>query len=475
MALQSYVLASISVALCFDRHHLLVVCEAASEACSDNGLSTLQLTMDKTAGQADVETEDKTLAATAPDERAEENPPIWSPPPADDADDAVGTATSDPQEDASEAALSELEVKPVLEGLYKIKNKKSGFYLLAGSWGTQPSDRAVWQYPIQERMRGDAGFVWKVFKDGRIQNQESGMFLLAGSWGYKHDDRWVWQYPLHEARNGRDGFEWEITEDGLIKNKKSLMYLLAGSWGSVPSDRKMWQYPLHENGGRSGNEGFEWILEPYGGCGTMLSNGIWKYVTYVDAATKPTYKMIWGWKTLQSSTTQKSWTTSLGLSISRGFEVGISKGPVSLGASGSVTLSAEHSRTSTQSYTDSKEQTTQTEFTMSPEKSGVIWQFRILAKDRCGAGDLGTKTYAITSTAHNPPTCPPGMFKDPTNKEGACVDKDVCLVGEPRCHLLHLGCSGDRYPQCPGWAKHHCNNQYAAWMKENCMRSCGYC
>lgn len=33
---------------------------------------------------------------------------------------------------------------------YQIINKVSGFGLLAGSWGTKPSDTEVWQYPLSE-------------------------------------------------------------------------------------------------------------------------------------------------------------------------------------------------------------------------------------------------------------------------------------------------------------------------------------
>lgn len=143
---------------------------------------------------------------------------------------------------------------------FRIRNKESKMFLLAGSWGKNHADRKVWQYPESEKRDGTMGFVWELLPDGRIQNVESRMFLLAGSWGENTGDRLVWQYPETEKRNGLQGFQWDILPDGRIKNRKSGLYLLAGSWGTQPGDRLVWQYPETEV--KSGKMGFQWELLP---------------------------------------------------------------------------------------------------------------------------------------------------------------------------------------------------------------------
>lgn len=155
-------------------------------------------------------------------------------------------------------------------GYYRIENQVSGMFLLAGSWGKSPSDRAVWQYTLTDNYTNGNydldGFLWQIIPDNngyyRIMNKVSGMFLLAGSWGKVPSDRNVWQYPLTDGTtNGNydlEGFLWSINDQGNIINKVSGFGLLAGSWGAAPSDKKVWQYPLNDGD----PNGFLWKLIP---------------------------------------------------------------------------------------------------------------------------------------------------------------------------------------------------------------------
>jgi len=155
------------------------------------------------------------------------------------------------------------------QGKYlRIANKVSGFGLLAGSHGTNPGDRKVWQYPLSETGPNAKGFEWMLMPtfDGSylIINRVSGFGLLAGSYG-AGGDRNVWQYPVTElGGNNPDGFRWFIESHGdafHIVNVASGFALLAGSYGAA-GDRLVWQYPLSEVG--SNEDAFLWALQETG-------------------------------------------------------------------------------------------------------------------------------------------------------------------------------------------------------------------
>ena len=155
------------------------------------------------------------------------------------------------------------------QGKYvRIVNKVSGFGLLAGSHGTNPGDRKMWQYPLSETSPNAKGFEWTLMPtfDGSylIINRVSGFGLLAGSYG-AGGDRNVWQYPVTElGGNNPDAFKWSIeAQDGAFRvvNMASGFALLAGSYGSN-GDRAVWQYPTSEVG--SNEEAFLWILQETG-------------------------------------------------------------------------------------------------------------------------------------------------------------------------------------------------------------------
>ena len=104
------------------------------------------------------------------------------------------------------------QIIPDNNGFNRIINKVSGFELLAGSWGKVPSDRKVWQYALTD---GDTnanydpdGFLWSINDQGNIINKVSGFGLLAGSWGTVPSDKKVWQYPLTEG--DPNGFLWKL-------------------------------------------------------------------------------------------------------------------------------------------------------------------------------------------------------------------------------------------------------------------------
>lgn len=155
------------------------------------------------------------------------------------------------------------------QGKYvRIVNKVSGFGLLAGSHGTNPDDRKLWQYPLSETSPNAKGFEWTLMPtfDGSylIINRVSGFGLLAGSYG-AGGDRNVWQYPVTElGGNNPDAFKWSVeAQDGAFRivNMASGFALLAGSYGSN-GDRLVWQYPTSEVG--SNEEAFLWVLQETG-------------------------------------------------------------------------------------------------------------------------------------------------------------------------------------------------------------------
>ncbi len=155
------------------------------------------------------------------------------------------------------------------QGKYlRIVNKVSGFGLLAGSHGTNPGDRKVWQYPLSETSPNAKGFEWTLMPtfDGSylIINRVSGFGLLAGSYG-AGGDRNVWQYPVTElGGNNPDGFRWSVeAQDGAFRivNLASGFALLAGSYGAN-GDKLVWQYPTSEVG--SNEDAFLWDLQETG-------------------------------------------------------------------------------------------------------------------------------------------------------------------------------------------------------------------
>lgn len=159
---------------------------------------------------------------------------------------------------------------------YRIQNQVSGMYLLAGSWGKSTSDKLVWQFTLNQENTNPSydldGFLWQIVPGGNgyftIKNKVSGFQLLAGSWGKVSTDKAVWQYALTDnntnSKYDPDGFLWSIDDQGNIINKVSRMYLLAGSWGENPSDNRVWQYALNDglpNNSFNAN-GFHWSLVP---------------------------------------------------------------------------------------------------------------------------------------------------------------------------------------------------------------------
>lgn len=167
---------------------------------------------------------------------------------------------------------------------YRIQNPVSGMYLLAGSWGKNPTDYTVWQYGLIQNDSSSLydidGFLWQIVPVStdsenitwfRIINKVSGMHLCAGDWGTVPSDFSVKQFlPTYESENSSydiDGFLWTFEEgsSGKIKNKASGRYLLAGSWGTVPSDNYVWQYALNQGTPNSHYNagGFNWNIEPF--------------------------------------------------------------------------------------------------------------------------------------------------------------------------------------------------------------------
>lgn len=156
------------------------------------------------------------------------------------------------------------------QGKYmRIVNQVSRFGLLAGSHGTNPGDRKMWQWPLAETSPNPKGFEWMLMPtfDGSylIINRVSGFGLLAGSYG-AGGDRQVWQYPVTELNgNNPDGFKWnlEVAQNGAFRivNVASGFALLAGSYGAN-EDRLVWQYPASEVG--SNENAFLWTLQETG-------------------------------------------------------------------------------------------------------------------------------------------------------------------------------------------------------------------
>jgi hypothetical protein len=143
-----------------------------------------------------------------------------------------------------------------------ITNAVSGYCLLAGSWGTNPDDHLVHQYPLSEPGPNVHGFDWILFPttDGSylIVNRVSGFALLAGSYG-EGGDRELWQYRATDlGGHNPDAFKWGIEPVGAnyrIINRVSGFALLPGNYG-VGNDRAMWQYPLEE-----GKDAFLWKID----------------------------------------------------------------------------------------------------------------------------------------------------------------------------------------------------------------------
>lgn len=379
-------------------------------------------------------------------------------------------------------SLNQLSSRPK-QGEYKIRNKQSTLFLVAGSWGTNPHDYNVWQHSKEFRNSEDDGkedgFVWKVLDDGRIQNVRSGYYLLADHWGKNHLKYAIYQAPETYGYAGsttnRVGFEWDFFSDGRIENRESRMYLLAGSWGQNIDDPNVYQFP-ETRGWKGANDrtGFEWELVSQHGCGAKSITGEWKLKESYHKMANSQYTLTIGWENTDSFSSSESWQQEAVTSIEAGYTAKAGGDAIGGSAESSVKVTASYARqwggSSTIATTNSKTQTEQV--VIQPLHSGVIWQWEMSASDACGDGTLLTKTYALTDNSFEPPCCPPGTNTDMDNKNSPCWNRTLCLCSDQMCRcedLLSWDCEKKAEEgQCVGHVD-------TGLVRTNCPYSCGIC
>jgi len=151
--------------------------------------------------------------------------------------------------------------------LFKLKNKRSGYYLVGGrhaaSCGVFANSHEVGQCPLDDA--SDAGFFWSVDSDGRITNNKNGFSLHAQSGE---------SLQLLQNAAGDDSFKWIISSDNRIENQQFKTFLCAGAWGEHPKDTRVrnleWtdaNKQLNTNYVPVGYTGFEWVqVHPVDQC-----------------------------------------------------------------------------------------------------------------------------------------------------------------------------------------------------------------
>jgi len=173
----------------------------------------------------------------------------------------------------------------------------------------------------------------------------------------------------------------------------------------------------------------------------MHTVGYWDFVKYVHKEVGSKTSASYGWAKSTSYTDTTTWQASVGASITAGYSVekrvGTPKAGASATASVAVTVSAEYSRGGSKSFSESSSQQKLESEEIAPTASGSLWTWVWEAHDECGRGSLLTKSHAITPSNFQPPCCPPGLMKDASKPEGACLERKFCACDPDYCDLIH--------------------------------------
>lgn len=111
------------------------------------------------------------------------------------------------------------------------------------------------------------------------------------------------------------------------------------------------------------------------------------------------------------------WSTQVSDSVSAGFQF--------YGITTQTMVSSTYSEVTAASYQSTFSQTV-TETTTFAFPAGTLWQWHFETIDDCGTS-FTYKDYQITKNAFKEPCCPPGLFEDPSNPLGFCVNDTVSL------------------------------------------------
>lgn len=312
----------------------------------------------------------------------------------------------------------------------RLRNTESGFYLVAGSWGHVLSDYYVWQVPEYEQnpwTHNQDGFVWYFETDGRIKNKKSGLYLLAGSWGTNHQDPWVWQHSAAYTRthnSGKQGFEWCLQPNGGIQNKQSKLWLLAGSYGKDPSDRHVWQYPKHEM------SGYVWTIE-HVGPSPSISQGVTGWVKQTCGYVSKSYQ--WGTNYGETNTDEKSYSNAIGVSATASYTA--SAEAFGIGKSLTVSATTEYSHTWAQSHTteiqNSRSQSTTMTLTPPDQTHTCLWVYGMGAKFNGDTVVTLSQSEILWLDTSTTPKCVPVILSGPNALKNGCADG---TIGCKRCH-----------------------------------------
>lgn len=168
-------------------------------------------------------------------------------------------------------------------------------------------------------------------------------------------------------------------------------------------------------------------------CGRLAVTGRWNYLESFQIDVGKTVEVHTGYKSSTSITDESHWQRELSTSVSAGFSA--------FGASVEISVAASFATGASQSIARASEHSVDVTETISPTRSGVLWQWTFSATDECNDAELLTSSNALTSFRDELPCCPPGLFADSDQAHGGCRHRSLCMCGEETCNSFQHGLS----------------------------------
>lgn len=158
-----------------------------------------------------------------------------------------------------------------------------------------------------------------------------------------------------------------------------------------------------------------WKVKPV--CGTVTTGGFWKPKQFFHNETGVSTTIHVGVRNLESVSDTEGWQAGVTASITAGYSSSV----LTPGYHASVTVTGSYTRSAARSVTRAFEKVWSTATTITPSRSGVVWQFSFDTTSPCHDDEVDTEAYVITDNAAQPPCCPPFLFVDPNIPTGSCI------------------------------------------------------
>jgi len=171
--------------------------------------------------------------------------------------------------------------------------------------------------------------------------------------------------------------------------------------------------------------------------------GFWQQGDYTDGQIGYRYET--GVTRGSSQGREQSWSNTVGVSVTAGYNWGVT----AAGGSVEVSVSNEYTQGASTTIERSMELSSTREKSLVFPRGGLVWQWTYNITDTCGTALLSTTAMVQTNNRHQPPCCLPTDARNPSVQHGI----DVCQAGTPVLQVA--GCiaslSTPAPSACPQW------------------------